>query len=456
MQIAFEGPTSGLEIVRELLSPWDISFTDSSRAETTITYDTLPEVEKFVVIPSNSTDFVKKAKKTRLDFEVRLGGQVSVDACHKTRLTMTPTCSFRYGQWMNQEGTDNGIIEANDASKVYLTIDIIDEFKHTLDGILNPKISRTYKILTNMPIPYSIAPRQVKNLLMRKRHEELSHQSFCAHLSLDTTRFILAAAIEKSSGKKLLRKNWDKKQFAFVMTHDVDSQEGFGRSKRLKNIEEKYDIPSAWYIPSKRYRLDPESVKSLASYGEIGCHDTKHDGKLVFLARKKLNLRISEAKTALERLTGRSIDGFRSPLLQYNANIMAAVEKAGFCYDSSIPTWEPKHPLTMKSHGIQTMFPLSLGGLIEIPITLPQDHQMLSVSGLTCREALEKWSSMVNVIKNLGGLCSFLVHPDYELSDLSNGVYEELLNLIASEKQALITLPSGICNAKKNEILFKS
>lgn len=260
-------------------------------------------------------------------------------------------------------------------------------------------------------------------------------------------------AVEKASGKELRRRHWNSKKFAIIMTHDIDSKEGLNNSRKLKKIEEKYDNSSAWYIPSKRYKLDLETVRSLSVNGEIGSHDTKHDGKLAYLPRRKLVLRMLEAKRTLEKLINQPINGFRSPLLQHNANIMAAVKQAGFGYDSSIPTWEPKHPFTMKPHGILTSFPLSLNGLIEIPVTLPQDHQMLSVYGLTCRETLEKWSSMVTVIKNLGGLCSFLVHPDYEFSDLRNGVYEELLNLIASEKQAWITLPSDICNAKKSEIV---
>jgi len=450
LQISFDGPSTGLEVVRELLSPWDVSFTDSSEAEIIVTYGTVPEDEKSVIIPSKSPDFIRKTKGLGSCIEIMPGRLVCVDVNPKTRLNVTPACSYRYDRRIRQESSNNGISELHDTSRVYLTIDVIGEFKRILDGILKPKVSRTCQILTNAPVPYGLAPKWLKNLLMKQRNGEMLDWSFCDHLALDALRFVLVKAIEKSSGKKLLRKTWAKRRFAFVMTHDVESREGLGNSRNLKKIEDKYDLPSAWYIPSKRYELDPETVKSLASHGEIGCHDTKHDGKLAFLTGEELNLRLSEAKKELERQIGRTVEGFRAPLLQHNASVLRAIEENGFLYDSSIPTWEPKHPFTMKSHGIQTIFPLSINGLFEIPVTIPQDHQMFAVSGYGCRETLEKWVEMVSIVKDLGGLCLFLVHPDYQFADLKTGIYEEMLNFLASDSEALISLPSSLRNYRMN------
>jgi hypothetical protein len=117
---------------------------------------------------------------------------------------------------------------------------------------------------------------------------------------------------------------------------------------------------------------------------------------------------------------------------------------AGYTYDTSIPTWEPKHPDIMKPHGIATTYSLTLNGLTEIPVTVPQDHQLLHVLGLTPKEVIKKWLEMTSIIKNLGGICTFLIHPDYELANLKLDVYEELVNIIASDNQAWITVPSKI------------
>ena len=68
----------------------------------------------------------------------------------------------------------------------------------------------------------------------------------------------------------------------------------------LKKIEEKYDVQSAWYVPSNRYKLNDDSIRQLSNHGEVGAHDTKHDGRLVHLSKKeKLLQRVSEARNCL-------------------------------------------------------------------------------------------------------------------------------------------------------------
>jgi hypothetical protein len=46
------------------------------------------------------------------------------------------------------------------------------------------------------------------------------------------------------------------------------------------------------------------------------------------------------------------------------------------------------------------------------------------------------------LIRDLGGLCMFLVHPDYEFGNGSTEYYEELVSAISSDPQATLTVPS--------------
>ena len=55
-------------------------------------------------------------------------------------------------------------------------------------------------------------------------------------------------------------------------------------------------------------------------------------------------------------------------------------------------------------------------GIMELPITLPQDHQMLHVLGLNLQQTIETWKTMVATIKDLGALCLILTHPYHGLS----------------------------------------
>lgn len=261
---------------------------------------------------------------------------------------------------------------------------------------------------------------------------------------MDALRFALIGALERLVGKKIRRKKWNGRNYVCLVTHDVETKKGLQTACCLKKLEEKYNVPSAWYVPSRRYKLNHETIRTLANHGEVGAHDTTHDGKLAQLPQRRLVERLREAKRDLEIVAGQAINGFRAPLLQHNARIIEALEETGYMYDTSIPTWEPIHPYTLKPHGIGTIYPLRFEGLIEIPVTLPQDHQLLHVLDLAPREIGERWLEMAGVIKDLGGICTFLVHPDYQLAYPNSSVYEEILCTVASDNEAWITVPSNI------------
>jgi hypothetical protein len=228
-----------------------------------------------------------------------------------------------------------------------------------------------------------------------------------------------------------------------LLTHDVETSNGMKRALVLKHIEEKYDIASAWYVPSERYKLNNESVCKLSNNGEVGAHDTKHDGKLSHLPQEKLEKRLLDVRQCLGRITQQSIEGFRAPILQHNSRILKAIETAGYAYDTSIPTWEPKHPYTMKAHGIGTVYPMKLNNMIELPLTLPQDHQLLHVLKLNPADVMKSWASMALTIRDLGGMCMFLIHPDYEIG-CDSELYEELVKVIASDEKSTVTVPSRL------------
>jgi peptidoglycan/xylan/chitin deacetylase (PgdA/CDA1 family) len=443
LKIGIQGQAADVEVIRELLAPWNVSFTSLDEADVIIVYKKKPlEAKKAVVIPSDSADFMKWVKDMKSRVVRKPGEPVFIDASSQTVLTITPQMLYCYDGLIKSAPRDTLPTATElDRNVILLTLNIVKECDKILGETLNAKSSTLYYLLTVLPVPYTLAPERLRYFFMRE-HGGQTSLDFCDKLQLDALRFILVGAIEKLSGKKLEGKTWNGKKYACTITHDVDTQRGLQRAKHLKKLEERYDVPSAWYIPSKHYKLDPETVKELANHGEIGAHGTRHDGKLAQLPVQELVKRLREAKQTLEKIINYSVEGFRAPLLQHDFGVIRALEDAGYTYDTSIPTWEPKHPYTMKPHGIATVYSLTLNGLNEIPVTLPQDHQLLYVLGLTPREVIKKWLAITSVIKNLGGICTFLIHPDYKLANLKLDVYEELINTIASDNQAWVTVPS--------------
>jgi hypothetical protein len=323
-----------------------------------------------------------------------------------------------------------------------LEVDVVNEYASFLNETLAAQQSKLYKLFTGLPIPYGIAPKRVRDYFMKEPNRD--NCTLCDKLQVDALRLILVQAIIKLTGKGLKLKTWNKRNFACLLTHDVENSEGLHWAPKVKKLEEKYDLPSAWFIPSNRYSLKDEIIKTLTNFGEVGAHDTKHDGKLASLSKQVLIERLSDVRQTLKKRSESHIHGFRAPLLQHNFQILEALHTSGYAYDASVPTWEPKHPYTMKAHGIGTVFPFKINGFPEVPLTLPQDHQMLHVLDLTPQQTIEAWMQMMQEVKSVGGICVFLTHPNELANQKNQNVYEELLNNIVNQKDTDTILPINI------------
>ncbi|GAJ07440.1 unnamed protein product, partial [marine sediment metagenome] len=70
-------------------------------------------------------------------------------------------------------------------------------------------------------------------------------------------------------------------RFAFVITHDVETQKGLGNIQRICEIEKKYGFKSSWNFVPERYPVDIRLLERIVNGGfEVGIHGLKHDGKL--------------------------------------------------------------------------------------------------------------------------------------------------------------------------------
>jgi hypothetical protein len=74
----------------------------------------------------------------------------------------------------------------------------------------------------------------------------------------------------------------DGKQFALVLTHDVEGPEGLAKCRALAELELSLGFTSAFnFIPEGPYRVPDELRTWLTERGfEVGVHDLNHDGHL--------------------------------------------------------------------------------------------------------------------------------------------------------------------------------
>lgn len=217
--------------------------------------------------------------------------------------------------------------------------------------------------------------------------------------------------------------NWpgwpERKKFAFILTHDVDTARGAARCRDLMDIELMLGFRSSFNFVPERYTLGPEIRHELTLQGfEVGVHGLKHDGKLynsrrIFRRRAyKINGYIKDWQAV----------GFRSPSMHH---MLDWLHDLHIEYDASTFDTDPFEP---QSDGVKTIFPFwvqngSPGvGYVELPYTLPQDFTLFV---LMKEKGIGIWRRKLDWIARHGGMALINVHPDYmNFSDCRNGIEE--------------------------------
>ena len=137
MKIAIQGQADDVKIIRELLSPWKISFTNLDEAEVLVVYKEKPlENTKTIIIPSDSAEFIKGIKEKKLKVVKKSGETVFITRNSQTFLTITPRTLYYYdGLIKSTHGnTFNTLSEINE-NLIYLNLDILKEYNNILDEI---------------------------------------------------------------------------------------------------------------------------------------------------------------------------------------------------------------------------------------------------------------------------------------------------------------------------------
>ena len=339
--------------------------------------------------------------------------------------------------------SDNGtqILSRISGTQIYLLpVDIVREYEQKLYTRMEDSPSIRFRLISKLPIPYSIIPSNIRDWSLRRSLGRNKQEKEPA--PVEFLRLVFIAALAKLSDKPIPRLAfWKKgKTYATAITHDVETSKGLATgTEQLLSIEESLDIRSTWNIPSDRYKLPARSLKQLAQKGDIGAHDTLHDGRLILSSLKEKINRARRAKEKLERLTGASVLGFRAPLLQHSRELIISVGRAGYEYDSSTPTLEWVSPTSSRPHGTGTVFPFQFEGIWEIPVSLPQDHQLTRIRQLSTSDAVKTTLETASHVKALGGACVLLVHPDYDYAYPENEHdYKQLLGSFMHDAECAV------------------
>ncbi len=218
------------------------------------------------------------------------------------------------------------------------------------------------------------------------------------------------------------------KQFALVLTHDVEGRKGLSRVRQLMDLESKYGLRSSFnFVPEGEYDLPDATREMLDRAGfEVGVHGLEHDGKL-YSSKKAFACKAARIQMYLRRWNAA---GFRSPLMQHR---LAWLHQLGAEYDASTFDTDPFEP---EPDGVGTIFPFWVQGpedtgYVELPYTLAQDFSLFVVLR---DQNIDVWKQKLDWLAEHGGMALLLTHPDYmcfqgkpERDEYQASRYEEFL-----------------------------
>ena len=256
----------------------------------------------------------------------------------------------------------------------------------------------------------------------------------------------------------------DSRQFAFLLTHDVEGPDGLARVRPLAELEMSLGFRSSFnFIPEGDYRVSAELRAWLVSHGfEVGVHDLYHDGRL-FASQDRFR---EHARKINHYLKEWHATGFRAGFMLHN---LVWQHDLNVLYDASTFDTDPFEP---QPDGVGTIFPfwvpgergegarsqelavrseklgvrrqeaeafpperrpparrdeleapppgasaslpacgldVPCGGYVELPYTLPQDTSLF----LLFRErTIDIWRTKLDWLANHGGMALVNVHSD--------------------------------------------
>jgi glycosyltransferase involved in cell wall biosynthesis len=127
--------------------------------------------------------------------------------------------------------------------------------------------------------------------------------------------------------------------------------------------------------------------------------------------------------------------GFRSPGTQRKWGWMP---RLGFDYDSSYSDTDPYEP---QPGGCCTYLPYFNDDLVELPITLPQDHTLFTI--LQHPDA-DVWLRKAHLLRERHAMALVLTHPDYARDPRISQGYRRLLDTFRDDDSAWRALPRDV------------
>jgi hypothetical protein len=223
---------------------------------------------------------------------------------------------------------------------------------------------------------------------------------------------------------------------AAMVTHDVETAAGVNFIPELMDIDETFQIRTSFQlVPEQRYDVSRALLDAIRNrHCEVNVHGLNHDGNL-FRNRKTF---LKQAESINRYVEEFGAEGFRSACMYRNVDWY---DELNISYDMSVPNVAHMEP---QRGGCCTVFPYFINRVLELPLTTIQDYSLFHILG---DYSIEVWKKQIELIAKQHGLISFIVHPDYIMTEKPLSVYKAMLAYLAHvrrETKTWIARPGDI------------
>lgn len=226
-----------------------------------------------------------------------------------------------------------------------------------------------------------------------------------------------------------------------LLTHDIDSPEGLENLVRLfLPVEEEVGARSANYIVPCAWPLEEGLLRQTRARGhEIGVHGYDHSNRTAFASPQERRQRLAAGHRFAAGYEG---VGYRAPSLVRSRELLADLDGL-YRYDSSIPT--SGGPFPVANNGCASARPWRIGGLWELPLSLPRDGS-LRFLGHDAGEIAQMWLDAAALVSRAKGIVTLLTHCERGFSGnpAMLAAYRRFLTAIAADDRFAFVLPRDL------------
>jgi peptidoglycan/xylan/chitin deacetylase (PgdA/CDA1 family) len=201
------------------------------------------------------------------------------------------------------------------------------------------------------------------------------------------------------------------------------------RLSRFQRIAAEHGCTPTFAITAVTLRRHPDLIRSLSRQGvEFAVHGYVHSDYRTMRADRQ----VRHLRKAIDVFHECQVPyvGFRAPYLRINGTMPAAIGQAGLSYDSScVVCWDVLDRSGYASGRWREYerlldfyqprpaagylaLPRKADGLIEIPVSIPDDEAMIDRLGTCSDEITEVWQAILKQTYDRGELFTAQIHPE--------------------------------------------